>query len=446
MADRSRAVSADMQPSTLVQFGKTFDGLANCLDTGTRSSGGPSMLNAYESRRRYRVLVYLLALLLGLPPSFMPRALAATRRGNAMTRGANLETFRNPQFSSGTFNRWLFSNAPSALLGGGGDSFDQPATAGYAGFGEPEVQWLTEEGKIQWFANDLHIPGVGLQLDFQRVWRGSVSSYYGPLDNRWDFAWNKRLTDTDVNTAVTFYDMGRSEAYSYSSGLVSPAGRYDALVRQTTPNPDEYTRTDREGIVETYEYDTDNGSITWYRLKEIKDLNNNTLTFAYDGNRNLTKVTDTLARDTTIAYDGNDRISTITDPASRVWLYSYDGSGNLTAVRTPIVGLDADGNQDTGDFLSGKTTNYEYDGSNRLTEVQRPGDGATGTWSWAYDVNGKVTQHTKAGDNISLTYDGANRKVTVVDRESVETRYEHHTSLRITKRQIENGAIQFTTT
>src|SRR6185436_7583849 len=168
------------------------------------------------------------------------------------------------------------------------------------------TQWLTDDGKVEWFGQDLFLPGVGLQLAFQRVWRGSVSSYAGPLGGSWDFTWNKRLSDTGINTSVTFNDMGRSETYTYSSGYVSPAGRYDSLVRQTTPNPDEYTRTDREGITETYVYDTDNGSITWYRLKKIEDLNNNTLTVFYDGNRNLTKVTDTLARDTTIAYDGND--------------------------------------------------------------------------------------------------------------------------------------------
>ena len=40
------------------------------------------MLNAYETRRRYRVLVYLLALLLGLPPGWMTRTHAATKRGS----------------------------------------------------------------------------------------------------------------------------------------------------------------------------------------------------------------------------------------------------------------------------------------------------------------------------------------------------------------------------
>lgn len=132
------------------------------------------MLNAYESRRRFRVLVYLLALLLGLPPGMVTRAQAATKRWNTLSRGANLETFRNPQLSSAQHNRFLFSHSPSALLGSGGDSLSHPASRGYGGMAEPETQWLTDEGKVEWFAQDLFLPGVGLQLAFQRVWGVTV--------------------------------------------------------------------------------------------------------------------------------------------------------------------------------------------------------------------------------------------------------------------------------
>ena len=394
------------------------------------------MLNAYESRRRYRVLVYLLALLLGLPPGFATRAMAASKRNGLFAHDALLETFRNPQFSSAGHNRFLMSQSPSALLGGGGESFLSPASRGYSGAAEPEIQWLTNDGRVEWFAQDAYVPGVGLPLLFQRVWRGSVSTYDGPLGKDWEFSWNKRLSEPNSTSNVTFYDFGRKETYSYSAGsFTSPSGRYDSLVRQTAPNPDEYTRTDREGITETYEYDiTDVNTVTWYRLKTIADLNGNTLTFAYDStSKNLTKVTDTLSRDTTLAYDGNDRISTITDSASRVWAYGYDGSGHLTTVRTPTV--DEAGNDD--DYTSGKTTTYKYDGSDRLTEVLRPADSTNGTWKWEYDGGGAVTKNVRAGNNISLTYDGTNHYVTVVDREANKVRYQYDNSSKlITKREV----------
>ena len=67
----------------------------------------------------------------------------------------------------------------------------------------------------------------------------------------------------------------------------------------------------------------------------------------------------------------------------------------------------------------------------------RPADSTTGTWKWQYDAgSGQVTKHTKAGDDITLTYDTGNHNVTVVDRESAKTKYEYDGSLRVTKREV----------
>ena len=116
--------------------------------------------------------------------------------------------------------------------------------------------------------------------------------------------------------------MGRTETYDEASGVyTSPAGRYDTLAKNTTPNPDVFTRTDKYGVVETYE---DEGS-GWFRLIEIKDTNDNTLSFTYNGSDQLTTVTDSLGRDTTLTYDGNGRITKVTDVASREWDYGYGG-------------------------------------------------------------------------------------------------------------------------
>jgi RHS repeat-associated protein len=372
------------------------------------------------SRRLSRLVVYVLVALMGLPPGMISRAAAAEKRTATLTHDLVMESFRNPQFSNGAANRFVFTNGPTQLVGAGGSSFAAPAMAGYQRTAEPQSNWLPFKGKVEWSARDLFMPGVGLDLSFVRTWRGSVSAFDGPLGLQWEFNWNKRLFEPDATSDVTFYEGGRKETYTYSAGtFTSPVGRYDTLTRVTAPNPDEYARTDREGIKETYEFDTNSGNtVTWYRLKEIKDLNDNTLTFAYDGSRNLTKVTDTLARDTTLSYDGNDRITKITDSASREWVYAYDGSGHLTTVRTPTVDM-ADA---TDDFTSGKTTTYKYDSGNKLTEVLRPGDGGTGTWKWTYD-SAFVTKETRNGNDINLVHDTSNHFVTVADREGITTRY-----------------------
>jgi YD repeat-containing protein len=269
-------------------------------------------MNGHERRRRWRGLIYLFVVLLALPPG---QVFAATnRRINTLSRASEVETFRNPQISSSAHNRFLFSNGPGGLIGRGGDDFTNPDTRGLGrGTSEPETLWLTNDGAIEWFDTDLVMPGVGLHLAFTRVYRGSVSSYAGPLGDQWEFNWNKRLAQNTTTSDVVFYEMGRKEDYVEDTGtFTSPPGRYDTLVFNATPDPDEFTRTDKYGIVETYELDeADVSGEDWYRLASIEDLSGNAIAFAYDGDGLLTTVTDTLDRDTTLAYDGNDRITKI---------------------------------------------------------------------------------------------------------------------------------------
>jgi len=396
------------------------------------------VMNDYERRRRLAPIIWLLIFSMALPPSFMGSAWATSNlRLSSFSRDGKLETFRNPQFSGSNGSRFLSTVGPQSLIGSGGDSFTDPDTRGYGSVAEPSAHWISYRGRVEWTDNDLMMAGVGLPLIFQRIYRGSVATYDGPLGGQWEFNWNKRFVyDTSGgSTRAWFYEMGRREEYPYTgSAYTSPIGRYDTLVRTGTP---EYVRTDREGIVETYEQEP--SAATSFRLKKIEDLNNNTLTFSYDGSSLLTKVTDTLARDTTLAFDTNGRITKITDSSSREWKYAYDGSGNLTAVTTPVVDVNGNTTYDPGDFLTGKTTTYKYDGSNRLTEVQRPGDVTTGKWVWAYDGTGRITKETRSGNDITLAYDDTNYKVTVTDREGDKTVFWYdngHEGNLVTKRQV----------
>ena len=57
---------------------------------------------SYRTRRAARAVVYVLCALLALPPGFGTEVLMAASRTSTMTRDATMETFRNPQFTSGT--------------------------------------------------------------------------------------------------------------------------------------------------------------------------------------------------------------------------------------------------------------------------------------------------------------------------------------------------------
>jgi len=276
---------------------------------------------------------------------------------------------------------------------------------------------------VEWSERDLSLRGVGLPLSFERIFRGSVTSYAGPLGSSWEFSWNKRLFE-ETSGDVSFYDMGRIDLYTEDSGdYTSPAGRYDLLEKDTGPSPDIFTRTDKFGTVETYEDEGDD----WFRLKTIVDTNGNTLTFGYDAYSRLTTVTDTLSQVTTIAYDGNDRIATITDHDSRVWTYGYT-SGRLTSVSNPLS----------------QVTTYGYDGSGRLAAVHLPEDGVSvNSYAFTYETNGDTATATANGGTWSFDYDTTNHVTTVTDPEANVTEYHYDNDDLITLRVVTVGAVEY---
>src|SRR5262249_12326946 len=137
-----------------------------------------AVMNRYELHRRQARIVWVLVTLLALPPGLMPSAFAVTnRRINALSRDSKLETFRNPSFSSASDNRFFFNHSPTDLLGKGGDDFSAPDMRGYGSIAEPKTHWLSYKGRLEWAERDLMLKGAGLPLIFQRMYRGSVSSY-----------------------------------------------------------------------------------------------------------------------------------------------------------------------------------------------------------------------------------------------------------------------------
>jgi len=68
------------------------------------------------------------------------------------------------------------------------------------------------------------------------------------------------------------------------------------------------------------------------KLKSIKDLNDNTLTFSANG---ITSSAEGLQ--VTFARDGEGRIAQVTDPMGHAYRYGYDAASNLISVTIPSV-------------------------------------------------------------------------------------------------------------
>ena len=204
---------------------------------------------------------------------------------------------------------------------------------------------------------DLRIKGRG--TDF--VWARKYRSKIGPttsMGNGWDFSYNMHLLKDgrgmrvcDGNTRDDLYRPRPDGKFSFN-------GFFNEL---------EEVETDRFCLTfadrKQWFFCPFDGSPQEGKIEQIVDRNGNTLSFQYDEQGRLTKITDTLDREILLGYNENDFIETVTDFAGRFVRYEYyDGVepggnfGDLKSVTTPTVTDTPNGN----DFPEGKTTSYTY--------------------------------------------------------------------------------------
>lgn len=166
----------------------------------------------------------------------------------------------------------------------------------------------------------------------------------------------------------------------------------------------------------------------------------------YDALNRLVKVVDPAAGTTQYTYNGLDQVKQITDPRSLATSYSLDGLGNLVKLQSPDIGTTTSSYDEAGNLISrtdarGVVATFTYDALNRVTQaVYAPPSGASiapvtllysydqgvngrghltgfsdpsGTTSYSYDQQGRLVrdQHTVAGVSYATgySYDKAGR-------------------------------------
>jgi|GEM_PF-3320081 len=127
------------------------------------------------------------------------------------------------------------------------------------------------------------------------------------------------------------------------------------------------------------------------------------VSYTYDADNNITKVTDALNRSTTVDYDAFSRPIKSTDPAGGITQYAYDTADNLVQVTDP----------------RGKATTYTYDGFAQLWTQVSPD---TGTASYTYDASGQRTGMVRNdGSSLTYGYDGMGRLTSVSGGQQVRS-------------------------
>ena len=206
---------------------------------------------------------------------------------------------------------------------------------------------------------------------------------------------------TSAGTRVTKYTYtfppDASSIGQLPGGLVSVETDAAETSKPTTTTTQYVASGNQVGLVQTVTVSQGGGSYT--------------LTYQYDGNRNLTQSTDQYNHVTKYTYDKLNNLLSQTDPAADggsntgpVTTYTYDAAGNQISVTDP------DGNE----------TDNQYDGMNRLVKVTAPAPDvnaadADATLSLTSGVPGGLADDEDSSEITKYAYDADGNQVSVTD-------------------------------
>lgn len=243
--------------------------------------------------------------------------------------------------------------------------------------------------------SDLTVPGRGLSLEISRTYSSSAGSNSPGM---FGFNWNSNyeaslelinIGDCSYINLVT--GDGQSQTFKkLSNGQYRPQPGYHGTITPegTSGPPVAWIYRSKEGV--KYRFETYAGQ-TVYRLKEIRDTNNNTLTLSYNAFDQLAYVTDASGRRLKFTYDlANFQgfavrkikqielervVAGAVESLGVVIQYQFDGKGNLVSAQREnrqwqYGYTDTSGNQSPTPRLlhrlervtdpNGNTTTYEY--------------------------------------------------------------------------------------
>lgn len=299
---------------------------------------------------------------------------------------------------------------------------------------------------------DVAIPGRGPTIAFSRSYN-SNDTRVTTLGPGWTHSYNIRLVSPGSGTSdlILVGPHGRSDRYTWSAGVFTqPPGVHRTLVQNGDYT---YTATDKEQS--TWRFDSSG------RLTQVADRHGNVSNLGYDGSGQLTSISDpagrgslTLgytsgkltsvtdwavpARVVTYQYDGNGRLWKVTDRESKTTTFGYDGTTHRLTTITDARGnvaltntYDAQGRvaaqKDARGLVTGDVTTFDYvvnPDTTRVTTVTAPATSLEPSFHPtlidSYDANGWLVQRqTTPTSTETLTetfsYDGEANRASVTD-------------------------------
>ncbi|MCM1159687.1 MAG: Ig-like domain-containing protein, partial [Roseburia sp.] len=210
----------------------------------------------------------------------------------------------------------------------------------------------------------------------------------------------------------------------------------DTLGNVITVDEDGYHGEGNKGITLTR---NDEGLIT-----KATDGNGKTVSYGYDGNRDLISFTNEAGNSVRFTYDEEHNLISIIDPMGVAAARNeYDETGRLTATidaegNRMEYAYDVEGRTQAVQDRRGNTTVYTYDENGNILKTVDPLGNATYN---TYDGYGNLLTETDGnGNTTSYAYDGEGNITTVTDAEGNTTTSQYNTRNQITSLQNSDDA------
>ena len=179
-------------------------------------------------------------------------------------------------------------------------------------------------------------------------------------------------------------------------------------------------------LIDRYEVYLPNNDVEQFdvdgRLLVERDIAGSTISYEYDANDHIVRITSSFGRAINFQYDTDDHLAQVKDSKGGIYQYAYSSNGNLSTVTYP------DGRKR---FYHYGYTNYPH----ALTGITDENNNRYATWT--YDEEGRAisSEHANGVDKTTLTYN-ADGTTTVTNPLGKQTTY-HFTTIHGVKKVIQ---------
>lgn len=258
---------------------------------------------------------------------------------------------------------------------------------GKSGTGSPI---FVKSGDYRTKADDAVIPARGIPIQITRFYN-SIEDYDGAFSYGWNFNYTIQLMRTATTNggeqAVVRWANGVRKDFVLTNGVYrAPAGCYDTL----TTNAAGFRLQMKAGMALLFNQ--------WGFLTSQVDRHGNTLTFDYNLQNRLWKVTTADGRFITYSYGlHNGRVTNIADWAGRNWVYGYDARDDLVRVTYP----------------DGGAVSYTYATNHQLTAIDDARNNRVSTLTYESNTTARATSYSEGSAvNFTMSY-GSSSNLTV---------------------------------